>query len=110
MRPPLAVLTQVGLISPFRHTRRFIMVGYIIADVEITDPEEYKRYTQQTPGTVERYGGKFVVRGGQPETLEGDWQTKRIVIIEFPSVEQAKAWYDSPEYSAIKGIRQHASV
>lgn len=86
------------------------MAGYIIADVEITDPEEYKRYAQQTPGTVEQYGGRFIVRGGQPETLEGDWQTKRIVIIEFPSVEQAKIWYDSPEYSAIKGIRQHAAI
>ena len=86
------------------------MAGYIVANIEITDPAEYQRYAQQTAGTLEPYGGKFLVRGGQPETLEGNWQTKRIVIIEFPSVEQAKNWYDSPEYSAIKGIRQRAAI
>ncbi len=86
------------------------MAGYIVADIEITDPDEYQKYAQQTAATLERYGGKFLVRGGQPETLEGDWKTKRIVIIEFPSVEQAKAWYDSPEYSAIKGIRQRSAI
>ena len=85
------------------------MAGYIVADIEITDPEEYQRYARQTPATVEKYGGRFIVRGGQPETLEGDRNPKRIVIIEFPSVEQARAWYDSPEYSAIKGIRQGAA-
>jgi len=86
------------------------MAGYIVADIEITDPDEYQKYAQQTAATLERYGGKFLVRGGQPETVEGDWKTKRIIIIEFPSVEQAKAWYDSPEYSAIKGIRQRSAI
>jgi uncharacterized protein (DUF1330 family) len=85
------------------------MAGYVIVDVNITDPEEYQVYARQTPATVEQYGGKFLVRGGQPETLEGEWPTKRIVVIEFPSVEQAHAWYNSPEYSAIKGIRQRAA-
>jgi uncharacterized protein (DUF1330 family) len=87
-----------------------IMAGYIVADIEITDPDEYQKYTRQTAATLERYGGKFLVRGGQPETVEGDWKARRIVIIEFPSVEQAKAWYDSPEYSAIKGIRQRSAI
>lgn len=86
------------------------MAGYIVADIAITDPDGYQKYAQQTAGTLEPYGGKFLVRGGQPETLEGDWETKRIVIIEFPSVEQAKAWYDSPEYEAIKSIRQRSAV
>jgi uncharacterized protein (DUF1330 family) len=86
------------------------MAGYIVTDVEITDPEEYQKYAQQTAATLEPYDGKFLVRGGQPETLEGEWKTKRIVIIEFPSVEQARAWYDSPEYSAIKGIRHRAAT
>lgn len=86
------------------------MAGYIIADIEVTDPEEYKRYAQQTQATIDKYGGKFIVRGGQPETIEGDWQAKRIIIIEFPSVEQANAWYNSPEYSAIAGIRQHSAI
>ena len=86
------------------------MVGYIVADVEITDADEYQKYAQQTEATLEPYGGKFLARGGQPETLEGDWKAKRIVIIEFPSVEQAKTWYDSPEYEAIKGIRHRSTV
>jgi uncharacterized protein (DUF1330 family) len=86
------------------------MAGYIVADIEITDPAEYQTYSQQVAGTLEPYGGKFLTRGGQPETLEGDWKTKRIVIIEFSSVEQARAWYDSPAYSAIIGIRQRSAV
>lgn len=86
------------------------MAGYIVADIAITDPDEYQKYAQQTAATLEPYGGKFLVRGGQPETVEGNWKTKRIVIIEFPSVEQAKTWYDSPEYEAIKGIRQRSAV
>lgn len=86
------------------------MAGYIIADIEITDPEEYRSYAQQTQATVDKYGGKFLVRGGQLETIEGDWQANRVVIIEFPSVEQAKVWYNSPEYTAIAGIRQHSTV
>jgi uncharacterized protein (DUF1330 family) len=85
------------------------MAGYIVADIEITDPSEYQTYAQQTAATLERYGGKFLARGGNPETLEGDWKTKRLVVIEFPSIEQAKGWYDSPEYSAIKGIRHRSA-
>lgn len=86
------------------------MAGYIVADIEITNPDEYQRYARQTAATLEPYGGKFLVRGGQPETLEGEWKPKRIIIIEFPSVEQAKIWVDSPEYSAIKGIRHGSAV
>jgi uncharacterized protein (DUF1330 family) len=85
------------------------MAAYIVVDVEITNPEEYRTYTQQTLATIEKYGGKFIVRGGQTETLEGDWQPGRFVILEFPSVEQARTWYSSPEYMAIIGIRHHAA-
>jgi len=86
------------------------MAAYIVVDVEITDPNVYQTYAKQTAATIERYGGKFVVRGGEPETLEGDWKTKRLVILEFPSIEQAKAWYNSPEYSAIIGIRHRSAI
>ncbi len=86
------------------------MAGYIVADLEITDPDEYQQYAQQVGATITKYGGKFLVRGGQPETVEGDWNPKRIVILEFPSVEQAKTWYTSPEYSALKGIRHHSAL
>jgi uncharacterized protein (DUF1330 family) len=86
------------------------MAGYILAEVEVTDPEQYQVYARQTSATVEKYGGKFLVRGGPYETLEGNSQGKRLVVLEFPSVEQARAWYDSPEYSAIRGIRQRAAI
>ena len=86
------------------------MAGYIVADIEITDPDEYQKYAQQTAATLEQYGGKFLVRGGQPETLEGDWKAKRIIILEFSRVEQAKLWYGSSEYSAIKGIRHRSTI
>ena len=88
------------------------MAGYIVADIEITDPDEYHMYGQKVRATVEQYGGKYLTRGvsSSPETLDGNWKTKILAIIEFPSVEQAKTWYDSPEYSAIKSIRQRASI
>jgi uncharacterized protein (DUF1330 family) len=87
------------------------MASYVIADVTITDPDAYREYTRQVDATAERYGGRYLVRGGtsQPEVLEGEWAPTRITVLEFPSMEQAKAWYDSPEYGAIRGIRQGAS-
>lgn len=85
------------------------MAAYIIADVEITDPETYAEYRKVVPPTLEQYGGRFVVRGGAHETLEGDWQPARVVVLEFDDVAAAKRWYDSPEYSEIKAIRQRAS-
>ena len=82
------------------------MVGYILGNVEVHDPEGYKAYTAQVPGTLARFGGKFIVRAGANDTLEGSWEPHRIVLIEFPSVEQAKAWFASPEYQAIIPLRQ----
>jgi uncharacterized protein (DUF1330 family) len=68
------------------------MKGYIIADVEIHDPEAYEDYRAVVPATLEPYGGRFIVRGGETEMLEGDWQPRRIVVLEFDSPEQARAW------------------
>ena len=82
------------------------MAGYVIVDVEVRDPEGYKAYTDRVPATVAAYGGRFIVRGGAYETREGNWQPKRIVILEFPDIAAARAWYDSPEYQAILPIRQ----
>ena len=85
------------------------MAGYVIVDVEVRDPEAYRAYTQAVPGTLEPFGGRFLVRGGAAETLEGDWRPQRVVVIEFPSAEQAKAWHASPEYQAILPLRhRHA--
>ena len=85
------------------------MAGYVIVDVEVRDPEAYREYTQAVPGTLEPFGGRFLVRGGAAETLEGNWRPQRVVVIEFPSAEQAKAWHASPEYQAILPLRhRHA--
>ena len=81
------------------------MTAYVIVDIEITDPEGYKKYVKLAPETVKLFGGKYITRGGQNETLEGDWQAKRLVILEFPSVEQAKSWLNSAEYAPARALR-----
>jgi uncharacterized protein (DUF1330 family) len=85
------------------------MAAYIIVEVSITDPKAYEEYKKLTPAAVAAYDGKFIVRGGETETLEGDWQPERIVVLEFPSLEQAKAWWASDVYSPAKLIRQQAA-
>ena len=85
------------------------MAAYVLVEVEVTDPTTYEEYKQLTPATLAVYGGKFVVRGGACETLEGDWKPNRVVVLEFPSVEQAKTWWNSPEYSKATAIRQRAA-
>jgi uncharacterized protein (DUF1330 family) len=81
------------------------MSAYVIVDIEITNPQAYQEYVALAPATVKQYGGEYLVRGGKVETIEGDWTPKRIAILRFDSVEQAKKWLDSPEYTAIKDIR-----
>ena len=85
------------------------MAAYVLNDMEITDPVLFEEYKKLTPATVAQYGGRFLVRGGRIEALEGEWSPKRLVILEFPSVEQARAWSDSPEYAPAKRLRQLAS-
>ncbi|HEY9008152.1 MAG TPA: DUF1330 domain-containing protein [Ohtaekwangia sp.] len=86
------------------------MKAYIIVDVTITDPALYEDYKKLTPGSLIPYEGKFIVRGGMTETLEGDWIPGRIVILEFPSVEKARAWWSSDTYAPAKALRQSASI
>lgn len=81
------------------------MAAYVIAEVEVTDPATYEDYRKQVPATVARYGGKFLVRGGATETKEGGWEPKRLVILEFPSMDQARKWYHSPEYAPALALR-----
>lgn len=85
------------------------MKAYIIVDVNVTDHELYESYKKLTPGSLKPFDGKFLVRGGPTETLEGQWVPGRFVILEFPSMEKARAWYTSGEYEAAKAIRQRAA-
>lgn len=86
------------------------MKAYIIVDVRITDPERYEEYKKLTPGSLVPYEGKFLVRGGATETLEGTWGPGRIVVLEFPTIEKAKSWWSSDEYAAAKALRKSAST
>ena len=85
------------------------MPSYVIVEVEIHDPETYKEYMKLTPAAIAAYDGKFIVRGGKTESLEGNWNPQRIVVLEFPSVERAKEWWASPEYTPAKEIRQRTA-
>ena len=84
--------------------------GYLIAQIDVHDGDAYAKYTAQPPGTVANFDGKFIVRAGQWESLEGPAPGPRMVVIEFPSYARAKEWYNSEEYQAIIGLRQAAST
>jgi len=86
------------------------MSAYLIATIEVTDWEQYQEYTKASSRAVAQYGGKFIVRGGDKITLEGPEETRRIVMIEFPSLEQIKRYYDSKEYQEAKQLRQGAAT
>jgi len=85
------------------------MSAYIIVEITIHNPSEYEDYKKLTPASLLPFEGKFIVRGGQTETLEGDWNPQRIVVIEFPSVEKARAWWSSEEYAPAKSLRQRTA-
>ena len=85
------------------------MAAYVIGEFEVTDPATYEDYRKQVLPVVTKYGGRFVVRGGKVEPLEGGWAPKRVVTVEFPSMEQARKWYQSAEYAPLIELRQMAS-
>jgi uncharacterized protein (DUF1330 family) len=85
------------------------MTAYVITDIQVTDPERYEDYKVLSSSSAALYGGKFLVRGGAHETLEGDWQPNRVVILEFPSADHARQWWSSPEYEEAKAIRREAA-
>ncbi len=86
------------------------MAAYIIVDVEITDPVRYAAYIRVVPPTIAKYGGRFLVRGGKAEMLEGSWKPRRVVVVEFPTFEKAREWWESEEYRGPRALRQSASV
>jgi uncharacterized protein (DUF1330 family) len=85
------------------------MSAYIIVEIEVTDPAGYEQYKKLAGPTVEKSGGKYIVRGGKTEVLEGDWQPKRIVVLEFPNSERAKAWLNSEEYREPRKMRHRTA-
>lgn len=85
------------------------MPAYVIVEITVEDQNDYEEYKKLTPATITAYDGKFVARGGQTETLEGNWQPERIVVLEFPTTERAKEWWSSDLYTKAKLIRQRSA-
>jgi len=82
------------------------MAAYVVVQIGVEDPARYEEYKRLAPPSIAVYGGRYVVRGGASEVLEGDWRPPRLVILEFPDAARARAWWASPEYAAAKAIRQ----
>lgn len=81
------------------------MAGYVVAVLDIRDPQGFEEYRQRVPATIERYGGRYLIRGGEYEQLEGDWAPKRLTVVEFESTEAARRWYDSEDYRELRELR-----
>ena len=81
------------------------MSGYAIFNIEIKKPEEYKEYVEKVKPLAEKFGGDYIIRGGETKVLEGNWEYPRTVVIKFPSYEKALEWYNSEEYKPVKPIR-----
>jgi uncharacterized protein (DUF1330 family) len=86
------------------------MPAYVIAETDINNPEQYERYRAVVPATLETYGGRFLVRGGEHIVLEGEWQPTRLVVIEFDDLDAVRRWWDSPEYQEAKQVREGAAT
>ena len=85
------------------------MAAYVIVDIEVTDPAAYDEYRQRVPATLAAHEGRFLVRGGALEVVVGSWRPRRLVVLEFPSLAQARRWYDSEEYREPKAMRLRTS-
>lgn len=85
------------------------MSAYVISEVEVLDEEAFDRYRSLAQRSIEQYGGRYVLRGSLPDAVEGEWDAeRRLVIVEFPSREVARRWYESPEYAEALEVRSHA--
>jgi uncharacterized protein (DUF1330 family) len=85
------------------------MAAYVIAEVNVHDAKLYEDYKKLVPATVEKFGGRFAVRGGKVDSREGGWNPARLVVLEFPSMEQARKWYESPDYAPALAMRLKAA-
>jgi len=104
----VGALIGVGGATAIHARQAKVLPGYVVAEVDVTDPATFQKYAEKVPGTIAAHNGHYVIRGGKFTSIEGD-APKRFVVIQFESVEKAKAWEDSPEYDAIKPIR-HSSA
>ena len=86
------------------------MSAYVIVEIDIHDHDAYEGYKKLTPASIAAFDGKFIVRGGKSESLEGDWTPERIVVLEFPTMERAREWWASESYAKAKAIRQAAAM
>lgn len=85
------------------------MAAYVVLDIKVTDPQTFAKYRELAPPAIAAYGGKYLARGGATEVLEGSWTPNRIVILEFPTAEQAKQWLESAEYREARAMRHAAA-
>lgn len=85
------------------------MPAYMIADIELNDPERYRDYVEHVPALIEKHGGKYCVRGGESEVLEGSWVPARLIVLEFPDRAAALAFYNDPQYEPYKRLRRSIS-
>jgi uncharacterized protein (DUF1330 family) len=86
------------------------MAAYVIAHIDVKDPVKYEDYKKMSPVSIGKFGGRFIARGGAVEVLEGTWEPKRLVLLEFPSAEAARQWYESEDYAPAKALRQATST
>jgi uncharacterized protein (DUF1330 family) len=86
------------------------MAAYVIAHIEVKDPTRYADYIKMSPISIQKFGGRFIARGGNVEKLEGSWEPKRLVLLEFPTIEAAREWYASDDYAPAKALRQATST
>lgn len=86
------------------------MPAYLITQIKVTDPAQYEEYKKAVPAAISRYGGRYLVRGGEVEVMEGSHDGRRLVMLEFPTMEDIRAWWASPEYQAAKKLREGAAT
>jgi uncharacterized protein (DUF1330 family) len=85
------------------------MAAYLVVDIEISNPAQFEEYKKLAPAAIAKYGGRYIIRGGAYEALEGDWKPERVTIVEFDSMEKGRAFYNSPEYQAAIKARAGAA-
>lgn len=85
------------------------MAAYLVVDIDVTNPAQFEEYKKLAPAAIAKYGGRYLIRGGAYEAIEGDWKPQRLTVVEFDSMEKAKAFYRSPEYQAAITARQGAA-